>query len=109
MDLHWRLRSKQLDLNMLKEAGEAVAACYDGVSVVVEKEDPEFITLFFTIPWDQGEQGTAEIEITVYNLQRDGLIMSLEADAADNNGAWEDGSQIAEDLADQLEATPLEV
>ncbi len=109
MDLHWRLRSKQLDLTKLKEAGEAVAACYDGVSVVVEKEDPEFITLFFAVPWEEGEDENAEIEITVYNLQRDGLVMSLEADAADNNGAWEDGAQIAEDLADHFEGRPLEV
>ena len=109
MDLHWRLRSKQLDLKKLREAGETVAACYDGVSVLVEKEDPEFITLFFAVPWEEGENETAEIEITVYNLQRDGLVMSLEADAADNDGAWEDGAQIAEDLADKLEATPLEV
>jgi hypothetical protein len=109
MDLHWRLRSKQLDLNKLKEAGEAVAACYDGVSVVVEKEDPEFITLFFAVPLGEGDDENVEIEITVYNLQRDGLVMSLEADAADNNEAWEDGAQIAEDLADKLEATPLEV
>lgn len=86
-----------------------MAGCYDGVSVVVEKEDPEFITLFFAVPWEEGEDETAEIEITVYNLQRDGLVMSLEADAADNHGAWEDGAQIAEDLADKLEATPLDV
>lgn len=109
MDLHWRLRSKQLDLNKLREAGEAVAACYDGVSVIVEKEDPEFITFFFAVPWEQGDDETAEIEITVYNLQRDGLVMSLEGDAGDNNEAWEDGAQIAEDLADQLEAKPLDV
>jgi hypothetical protein len=109
MDLHWRLRSKQLDLNTLKEAGEAVAAGYDGVSVLVEKEDPEFITLFFAVPVGDGDGEKAEIEITVYNLQRDGLVMSLEADAADNNEAWEDGAQIAEELAEQLKATSLEV
>ena len=53
-----------------------------------------------------------QVELAAAGLQgRDSAtsIARLEADAADNNGAWEDGAQIAEDLADQLEARPLEV
>jgi hypothetical protein len=109
MDLHWRLATKQLNESQIREAGTAIAASYEGVSVSVEKEDPEFVTLFFTVPWEAESDETAEVEITVYNLGRDGIVMSLEADAADNDAAFDDAAQIAEDLAESMQGTPLEV
>ena len=110
MDRNWKLAGKKLDEARLREAGEAVAKQYEGVHVRVEKEDPEFVTFFFAVPWDEDpEQGHAEIEITVYALGKDGLIMSLEADAADNTGAQEDADQIAEDLAGELQGEPVDV
>ncbi len=109
MDLHWRLETRRLNEASLRDAGEAVAGAYEGVSVTVEKEDPEFITLFFLVPWEAESDETAEVEITVYNLGRDGIVMSLEADAADNDAAFDDAAQIAEDLAGQLGGLPLEV
>ena len=109
MDLHWRLASKSLNEAALRTAGEKVASSYEGVSVAVEKEDPEFITLFFDVPWDEASEDTALVEITVYDLGRDGIVMSLEADAADNDAAFDDAAQIAEDLADALDGHSIEV
>jgi hypothetical protein len=109
MDLHWRLATKQLNESELRDAGQGVAASYEGVRVEVEKEDPEFITLFFDVPWDEGSVDAALVEITVYDLGRDGIVMSLEADAADNDAAFDDAAQIAEDLADRLGGHSIEV
>ena len=110
MDRNWKLVGKQLDEARLREAGETVAKQYEGVSVRIEKEDPEFVTFFFAVPWDEDpEQGHAEIEITVYALGKDGLILSLEADAADNIGAQEDADQLAEDLAGELHGEPVDI
>ena len=109
MDLHWRLATKQLNEASLREAGGFVAGTYEGVGLSVEKEDKDFITLFFSVPWEAGSDDTAEVEITVYDLGRDGIVMSLEADAADNDAAFDDAAQIAEDLADKLDGTPLDV
>ena len=69
-----------------------------------------FITFFFSVP-TQAEDGeeTSEVEITIYNMGRDGLVLSLEADAADNNAVWEDACQLTEDLADALQGAPLDV
>jgi len=109
MDLHWRLASKSLNEPALRAAGQQVASSYEGVSVAVEKEDPEFITLFFDVPWDEHSEDTALVEITVYDLGRDGVVMSLEADAGDNDAAFDDAAQIAEDLADALGGHSIEV
>jgi len=110
MDRTWKLEAKKLDEAKLRAAGETVAKAYEGVSVRVEKEDPEFITFFFDVPWDEDpDMGTAAVEITVYALGRDGLILSLEADAADNEAAQDDADQLAEDLATELRAEPVDV
>ena len=110
MDRTWRVPGKSLDEARLREVGTAVAQGYAGVTVEVEREDPEFITFFFGVPTAQGEDAaTVEVEITVYHMGRDGLVLSLEADAADNDGVWDDASQLAEDLADALQAAPLDI
>jgi hypothetical protein len=107
MDLTWRVPGKKLDVAKLREAGAATADTYEGVSVEVEKEDNDCVSLFFSVPGEAGD--ASEVEISVYSLGSDGLVLSLEADAADNHATWEDASQIAEDLADNLGGEPLEI
>jgi len=110
MDSTWRVPGKTLDETRLRAAGVRVAEAYAGVSVKVEREDPEFVTFFFTVPSTSGAQEqTLQVEITVYNMGRDGLVLSLEADAADNDSIWDDACQLTEDLADSLDASPLDV
>ena len=105
MDLTWRIPGKSLDLAKLREAGSITAANYALMTVKIEKEDTDCVSFFFAIPGGEGE--AAEVEISVYDLGSDGLVLSLEADVADNHEIWEDASQIAEDLADQLGGSPL--
>ena len=110
MDTTWKLSGKSLDETKLREAGTKIASEYEGVSVTIEREDKDFITLFFAVPWDaESDEGHAEVEITVYDMGRDGLVLSLEADAADNNNAWDDASQLAEDLASHFNGVPIDV
>jgi hypothetical protein len=110
MDRTWKIAGKKLEEPRIREAGAQVAQAYEGVSVEVEREDREFITLFFSVPVRaDGADQTVEVELTVYDMGRDGLILSLEEDASDNNAAWEDASQLAEDLADGLGGEPIDV
>jgi hypothetical protein len=109
MDRTWKLKGKGLDERKIIAAGIAIAANYDGVRVEVEREDPEFITLFFTVPTQHETDKNADVEITIYDMGKDGIVLSLEADAADNNAVWDDASQLAEDLADTFEGAPLDM
>jgi len=107
MDLVWSIPGRSLDLQKIREVGQRIAASYEGLSVEVEKEDAECISLFYVVP--QGERGEAEVEISIYDLGRDGLVLSLEPEAADNEAAWEDAAQLADDLSEALGGRPLEV
>ena len=110
MDRNWKIPGKSLDEANLRLSGEKVAAQYEGVSVRVEKEDKDFVTFFFSVPWDERlEHGHAVIELTLYALGKDGLVLSLEADAADNDAAQDDADQLAEDLVGELHGEPLDL
>ena len=110
MDRNWKIPGKSLDEAHLRRVGEQVAAPYEGVSVQVDKEDTDFVTFFFSVPWEEDEEaGHANVEITLYALGKDGLVLSLEADAADNDAAQEDADQLAEDLVGELQGEPLDL
>jgi hypothetical protein len=81
-----------------------VASGYTGVRVAVEKDGEDILCVFMgPAPEDE----TLESEVSIYNLGKDGHVISLEAEAADNHEVWEDASQLAEDLAERLEASEL--
>jgi len=105
-DRTWRCKKKSLTVKELTSAAEAVAEGYKGVQVNVEQEADDCITCFFLVPTEEDTENT--FEISIYNLGRDGFVISLEAAAADNRLS-DDADQLAEDLADQLEAVPLEL
>ena len=107
MDLAWRIRIKRIDEQAIKEAANTVAASYQDVSVEIEREESDCLTLFFSVPAE--EALNQDVELSFYELGKDGVVLSLEADAADNHQAWEDASQIAEDLADALDGVLLDV
>jgi len=107
MDIAWRIHSKTIDEQKIGETARSISTAYEGVTVEVEREDKDCLTLFFQVPSDGVT--TMEVEISIYDLSKDGLVLSLEADAADNHDAWEDASQIAEDLADALKGVLLDV
>ena len=105
MDRTWRVPWKKLERARLEEAARAVAGGYEGVSVVVETEGEDCLTCFFSVPGEEG--GT--VELSVYDLDADGFVLSLELDASDNVEVGEDAHVLAEDLAHELEARPLDL
>ncbi len=105
MDRTWRVPWKKLDAKRLEEAAREVAASYEGVTVTVEVEGDDCVTAFFSVPGAEG--GT--VELSVYDLEADGFVLSLELDASDNVEVGEDAHVIAEDLAEELEARPLDL
>ena len=102
----WRLKKSRLKLDRVQDAAAKVARGYAGVRVTVEK-DGEDLLCIFTVP--AAEDEPLEIEVSIYNLGKDGHVISLEADASDNHEVWDDASQLAEDLAERLEASELEL
>jgi hypothetical protein len=106
-DRTWRLPKSRLKLETIKDAATKVAADYAGVTAEVEKDGEDILCLFIVPTPEGGEE--LEIELSVYDLGSDGHVLSLEADAGDNNRVWDDASQLAEDLADLLDAVELEL
>ena len=102
-DRTWRLKKKLLPLAEITVAANQVAHLYDGVTVTVNKEAEDCTTCFFTVPQNEAPQ---TYEISIYNMGKDGFVISLEADASDNHKS-EDADQLAEDLALELNAEPL--
>jgi hypothetical protein len=107
MDLVWRIPGKSLKLATLREAGVTTASNYEGVTLEVDQEDSDCVSFFFSVPTEDGDP--SEVEVSVYDLKGDGLVLSLEADAADNDAIWDEASQIAEDLSDSLGGSPLSI
>ena len=107
MDTAWRLRAKNIEEHLIGDKARSISASYEGVSVEVDREDKDCLTLFFEVPSAGGT--TLDVEISIYDLSKDGIVLSLEADAADNDAAFDDAAQIAEDLADQLGGQSIDV
>lgn len=104
----WRLKKSRLKLDTIKDAATKVARDYAGVRPEVEKDGEDILCTFF-VPTEQGGEEEMEIEVSIYDLGGDGHVISLEADAADNHEVWDDASQLAEDLAERLNASELEL
>ena len=104
-DRTWRCRNKGLRLNDFTKAVQAVVDSYKNIQGSVEKEADDCWTCFFTVPSEDNSTESV-YEISLYNLGKDGFVLSLEADASDNRLS-DEVDQLAEDLAAELEAEPL--
>jgi hypothetical protein len=113
-DRTWRVPWKSLDLGRLLAAAQNVASGFAGVEVEVEDEEEGTHTCFFSIPVppDEVEDDigpVATCELSMYDLDNGAIVLTLEADASDNSWLDEDADQIAEALAEVLEARVLEL
>ena len=118
-DRHWRLPWKKLDLAALQEVAGYAANLLPGVVVSVEAEADDCHTCFFKVPntapeWSEPDEADANaepgvVEVSVYDLDRDGVVLSLESDAADNDWLLEDADRLAETMAEALGAHPLDI
>lgn len=106
MDLTWRVPRNRAGLDTIRRAACATAAEYTGVEVEVAQEDADCVTCFFTVP---SPEGPAVVEVSVYDLDRDGHVLSLEGEASDNADSWDDAAELAENLAERLDAEPLDL
>ncbi len=110
----WSLPWRSLDLARLKIIAQDVARNYDGLTVRVEEDEPGSHSVFFTVPGDpeassEEAQGPHVAEVSLYDLGRGEIVLSLEDDASDNAWLGEEADQLAEDLADALEGEPLDL
>ena len=105
-DRTWQVRAHKMRVADLKPIADQVAQDYQGVSVDVEEEESDCITFFFAVPT---EEDMVTLEVSLYDMGSGNWILSLEGDASDNGEHWEEASQLAEDLADALDAQPLEL
>jgi hypothetical protein len=106
-DRTWSCRNKGLQLQEFTKAAEAVVETYKGIQCRVEKESDDCWTCYFTVLADT-ESELRRYEISLYNMGKDGFVLSLEVDASDNRLS-EDADQLAEELAIELDADPLEL
>ena len=108
-DRTWGFKKRALSVTHIQDAAQRVATGYAGVSVTIDKESEDCITAFFSVPIAENSDTVATIELSIYTMGRNDHILSLEGDAADNHETWDDASQLAEDLAESLNATPLQL
>jgi len=113
-DRTWRLPWNRLDHGRLVVAAQNVASGFAGVTVEVEDEGEETHTCFFSIPVPHDEieddiGPVATCELSVYDLDGGSIVMTLEADASDNSWLDEDADQVAEALAEALDARVIEL
>ena len=106
-ELSYQLEMGHLDMGELKMAAQSVAAMFEGVTVEVEKEAPDPVTFFFSVPQEEGS-GTNEVEISAYDMGRDGIVLNMEAGDGDNNEAWDDACELIERMAGELEGEALD-
>ena len=105
-DRTWKCRNKRMTLQEFSAAVEAVVAEYQGVTGRVEKESDDCWTCFFTVPKEDDDVNT--YEVSLYSMGKDGFVLSLEVDASDNRLS-EESDQLAEDLAIELDAEPMDL
>ena len=105
-DRTWKCRKKRMTIQEFLGAVQKVVAEYQGVDGRVEKESDDCWTCFFTVPKEGGDVNT--YEVSLYNMGKDGFVLSLEIDASDNRLS-EESVQLAEDLSIELDAEPVDL
>ena len=106
-DRAWKCRNKRLEFQDFTAAVNVVTTAYESVEGTVEKEANDCWTCYFTAP-SEAEGEVKTYEVSIYNMGKDGFVLSLEADASDNRLS-EDSDQLAEELAIELDAEPIEL
>ena len=103
MDRVWKLSSKQIAEKDFILAANGVVDGYDGVTLECVREAQDCLSFFFNVPLSGSEPvQTVELELSIYDLGSGQIVLSLEPDAAENNAYWDEASQLAEDLAEDL-------
>ena len=105
-DRSWAFERKSVVISDVQTQAASILEGYNSITVVVEQEDHDCITCFFTVPVEGSETGHV-VEISIYHMGGKSYVVSLEADASDNaDQALADA--LAEDFAEAFGGEPLE-
>ncbi len=105
-EMNWTLAKRGMDVGTFRRLAVELCEDQEGVSVEVELEDVDCMTAFFTLDRPDGEP--LELEVSVYDLGRDGSILSVEDDCSDNGEHWDQACELGEALAELLGGELLE-
>ena len=104
-EMSWTV-AMQMDVKAFRARAEVLVEELPGVTVEVELEEADCITAFFEVEQEDGESVT--LEISVYDMGRDGRILSVEEEASDNRDHWDNVCSLGESLAEMMEGHPLD-
>ncbi|HJN75012.1 MAG TPA: hypothetical protein QGF58_13880 [Myxococcota bacterium] len=100
-EMSWTVEMRGMDVGAFREMSTSICQRYVGVEVEVELEEADCMTAFFEVPED--DDGPAvTLEVSIYDLGRDGRVLSVEEEASDNAVRWNDACQLGEDIAELL-------
>jgi hypothetical protein len=103
MDRVWKLKAKHMAEKDFVSAATQVVAGYAGVKLNAEREAEDCLSFFFKLPKSEAKSADiVELELSIYDLGGGKLVLSQEPDACENNQYWDEISQLAEDLAEEL-------
>ncbi len=105
----WRLPWVGLRAARVTEALTPLAEKLGGLSLAVEEEEPGSITVTLGLPPNPETGDEASVELSFYNLGDEGVVMSLEAEFADNEHVWDTAWDVADSIASELGAGLLEL
>lgn len=138
-EITWRLDWRDLRTERVRQAVAEVLKGWPGATMRVEQEDSDTISCFVEVPADvvaglaeaasgmdedgsedAGDDAAAEqegealpasytLELSFYDLDQDGRVMSLEGEWSDNAAAWDAACTLADELAEELDAEPLDL
>ena len=103
---NWRLSWKQFDLGAVRDAAALIVGGMEGVRSETERDAPDTLSVFFRVD-DQEDPYT--VELSLYDLGRGTVMLSLEAEWSDNHQAWDAACEFAEEMAEQLGASEVDL
>jgi hypothetical protein len=95
-----------MDVKAFRAFSEGLCENLPGTTVEVELEEVDCMTAFFEVEQADGEPLT--LEVSVYDMGRDGRILSVEEESSDNGSHWDDACQLGEALAALMDGDLLE-
>lgn len=105
-EISWKLPWRNLEELAVRVAAEQLARDMDSVTSEVERDDHDSVSCFFHV--SDGEENYT-VEVSFYDLGGSDIVMSVEEEWSDNAEAWDAACDMAERLAEKLDAAELEL
>jgi hypothetical protein len=97
----WSMPWKALHAEAVQEALRALGAEAPGLRFELEREEADTLTAHVFL--DADESGAARhFELSFYDLDRDGVILCLEPEWADNAAHWEEAWDLCDTVAEAV-------